>query len=101
MVALCILLVTVMSNGEQMLVLTQLVALIVTSVQLAEITCKSQLAAVDYTVSILNGLLKTAVGLAEFRISLGICDSGNLGSGQRIVTPYQIGTCQKCLSGLF
>ena len=101
MVALCILLVSVMSDGEQMLVLTQLVALIVTSVQLAEITCKSQLAAVDYTVCILDGLLKTAVGLAEFRISLGICNSCNLGRCQRIVTPYQIGTCQKCLSGLF
>ena len=100
MVTLSILLVSVMSDSEQVLILTQFVALIVTAIQLAEIICKSQLAAVYYTVSILNGLLQTAVGLAERRISLGVCDSGNLGCGQRVVTPYQIGTCQKCLCGL-
>ena len=100
MVTLGILLVTVMGDGEQMFVLTQLVALIITAVKLAVITCQSQLAAVDYAVCILDGLLQTVCVKGKLGIGLGIGDICYLCGSKGIVTPYKIGTCQKCLGGL-
>ena len=100
MVTLSVFLVTVVSDGKDVLVGTALVALILTAPQLAVIGIQSQLAAADNTVGILDCLLQTAVSLGKLGIGLGVCDSLNLCSSQRIVTPYQLGTCQKCLGSL-
>ena len=100
MVTLGILLVTVMGDGEQMFVLAQLVALIITAIQLAEITCQSQLAAVDYAVCILDGLLQTVCVKGKLGIVLCVGDSWNRSCSKGIITPNQLGTCKKRLGSL-
>ena len=78
MVALCVNLITVVSNSEQMLVSTALVALVVTTIELAEIRIELQQTALDNLVGILYSLLQTAVSLGELWVLLTVCDSLNL-----------------------
>ena len=101
MVALSVEFVAVVSNGEQVLVGSALVALIVAAKEFAEVGVESQFAAADNLVGILDGFFQTCVGLSEGRVGLCACNGCHLGLRERIVAPNQVGACQQSLCRLF
>ena len=100
MVALCINFVTIVSDGKQMLVSTALVALVVTTIELAEIRIELQQTALDNLVCIFHSLFQTAVSLCELWILLTVCYSFNLLCREWVVAPYEVCTCKKSLCRL-
>ena len=70
MVALCITLVTIVSNSEEVLIGLALVALILTTPQLVIFRVESELTALDYLVGILHRLLQLGLILGKGRVSL-------------------------------
>ena len=99
-VALSVVLVAIVSNGEEVLVGAALVRLVVTSVEFVILGVEGQTAALDDLVGILHGLLQSGIVLGERGVLLGVGDGLNLLSRQRIVTPYKIGTCEQSLGSL-
>ena len=78
----------------------EFIALIITAKQFAVVISKFQFTAVDHLVGIFDSLLQTTVGRGELRIRLSLGNGSHLIRGQRIVTPYQISTCQNTLCSL-
>ena len=93
-------LVAIMGNGEEVLVGAALVALVFATVELVIFGVEFQQTAADNLIGILDGFLQTAVGLRELRIGLSVSDGLHLGSRERIVTPYKIGTGKQSLGCL-
>ena len=93
-------LVTIVSNGEEVLVGAALVALVVTTIELVIFGVELQQTAADNLIGIFDGLLQTTVGLRELRIGLSVSNGLHLGSRERIVTPNEIGTSKQGLSSL-
>lgn len=69
-VTLCVIVVTVVLDGEEVLVGAALVALVVTPEELAEIWIKCKESAVYHLVGIHHSLLQTGIGLAELWVCL-------------------------------
>ena len=99
-VALCILLITIVRNGKEVLVGASLVRLVFATIELGVVGVEGQLAAIDNLVSILDSLLQTSIVLRECRVCLRAGNSSNLVCCQWVVTPYKIGTCQQSLGSL-
>ena len=100
MIALCVNLVAIMSDGEEVFIGVAFVAFILTSPQLVIFGVKSEFVAIDDFVGILDGLLEFRVILAESWVSLRVGDGCHLLLSERLVTPHEVCTRQESLSSL-